>query len=395
MLAALWKSVQSQQIKRLNVLKQMLQHFHSTQIPDDVRQAGYRAAHGLTGALGIFGLRTGSDMAREIQELLADEAAISSTVSTAVRDRLAGLIQQLEAAINHAIQDSAPVPQDSELPLLVLVDPQLHLTSALVSALWERGLAVKILPNFKAFQNLAGILQQVQEKPPADKLSAQETFPDVALLDFSLQAADSAQLQWLSALADKIPSLMLVVCSSDGSLSNRIKASQLGSYPFLYNPNITAVVEGVTLLRSNLKKHTCKILMVDDDPQVLAALRSRLESHGFEIVTLSKTVDFWNTLQTAAPDLLLLDILMPEVSGIELCQAVRQAPSWSHLPIVFFTAQSDTHIQQSAFRAGANDLVEKSSPHSELLSHLYSQIRRSHLQQAISAIANSTSTLSL
>ncbi len=386
MLATLWTSVQFQQIERLDLLKEMLQRFQSGQTDDALRQAGYRAAHGLTGALGVFGMRSGSHTAREVQELLAGKAVVSAEMC----DRLIPLIESLDRDINHAIQDSEPVRKECELPLVVLIDPQLDLTSVLVKALWEKGLAVKISPDIKALQRLANILQCVQSQPPADTSSAKRTFPDVVLLDFSLSEASSDQIKMLSALTRPIPDLMLMICSSDGSLANRIKAAQLGDYPFLYTPKVAAVVEGIVLLRSHVQKHAHKILIVDDDAQALSALQLRMEGQGFEVVTLNDPLNFWDTLQTTAPDLLLLDILMPEFSGIELCQAVRQSPAWNHLPIVFFTAYSDRHLQQSAFRVGANDFVEKSLPHSELQSHLRDHIRRSHLQQAIAAIAHST-----
>ena len=122
---------------------------------------------------------------------------------------------------------------------------------------------------------------------------------------------------------------------------------------------------------------------MDDDPQILQALQTRLEQEGYQIVTLNKPVEFWKTLQTEAPDLLLLDISMPDFNGIELCQTVRQAPAWSHLPIVFFTSHTDAHSQQVALRAGADNLIEKSTSDSQLLAQLNHQTKWSHLQQII------------
>ncbi|MEL6902799.1 MAG: response regulator, partial [Cyanobacteria bacterium J06606_4] len=187
-----------------------------------------------------------------------------------------------------------------------------------------------------------------------------------------------------------VPSLMAIVCSADGSLPSRVTALQLGNYPFLHNPDIGEIVNGIVQLRQSPQTPALKILVVDDDPEILAVLRTRLEPQGFQIATLNQPVAFWQTLQTVAPDLILLDISMPDFSGIELCKAVRQAPSWSHVPIVFFTSDADAQMQKRAFRAGADDLVEKSLPSSELLSHLYKQMKRSHLQQAIAAITHGT-----
>ncbi|MEM6598694.1 MAG: response regulator, partial [Cyanobacteria bacterium P01_C01_bin.69] len=202
----------------------------------------------------------------------------------------------------------------------------------------------------------------------------------------------------------------------DGSLGVRVKASRLGRYPFLHRPTAESVVKGIERLRVSFQDAAVssanalspsssksaasthwpirKILVVDDDANILSALRSRLEPQGFQLTTLSEPVAFWQTLKTTDPDLLLLDISMPKFSGIDLCQAVRQAPVWSHLPIVFFTSHVNSQLQRAAFSAGADDLIEKSSPDSVLLTHLYEQIRRSHFRQAIAAIAEATSASS-
>lgn len=130
------------------------------------------------------------------------------------------------------------------------------------------------------------------------------------------------------------------------------------------------------------------MLVVDDDPHILEALRTLLESKGFQIVTLNQSLDFWATLQTSSPDLLLLDIEMPKFNGFELCRAVRQAPVWNQLPIIFFTAHGDASTKTAALRAGANDFIEKSLADSDLITRLCYQLKQTQLQRAIAAIAN-------
>lgn len=389
-LATLWNSVKFRQTERINLLKSIFQPSQTGPIPDGRRQAAYQAAHSLTGVLGIFGLTTASDLAREIQELLKDKAPIK----TSEVHQLQTLIASLEERLNQAIQTSEALPETPHIPPVVLIDPRLALTSALVNMLWGKGITVKISPHFKALKKMLTISEDSKQESPAPSKAVIGAYPDVVLFEFSLEEASPAQLEQLSTLAHKMPSLIFLVCSADGTLTSRIKGAQLGNYPFLYNPDVAGVAKGIELLRSHAKRLTPKILVVDDDPQLLVALQARLELQGFHIVTLNKPTNFWQTLQEANPDLLLLDISMPEFSGIELCQAVRQAPFWNALPIVFFTSHADVQVQQAAFRAGADNLVEKSSPHSELLSHISEQIKRSRLQQAITAIAGSPPPIS-
>lgn len=383
-LATLWKSVKVHQVQRLSLLKKSLEQMKTSQLSYESRVSAYRATHSLIGVLGIFGFKAASELAIEVQDLLAGEEPIGLAAQT----RLESLINQVETHLNQGVELSNSASGTSSIPLLVLVDSQLKLTPKMVSALWQKGLTVKIAPHVEALQKLLSASGSIQsDAPKAPDLKG--ILPDVVLLDFSLQAVDSEALKQLSDLIWQVPSLMVLICSEDGSLATRAKAAQIGSYPFLCSPSAADVMVGIEILRSHNQQTSSKILAVDDDPKVLAALRAHLEPQGFEIVTLNEPLDFWRSLQEATPDLLLLDISMPRFNGLELCQIVRQAPNWNHLPIVFFTSHTDAGMHTAALRAGANDLVEKSSTHSELSTHLCDQIKRSYLQQAIAAIADS------
>ncbi|MGB3299848.1 MAG: response regulator [Phormidesmis sp.] len=384
-LATLWKSVKPNQRERLELLKQMLQQLEAstqdTQLLSETREAAYRAAHSLIGVLGIFGLKEASVLAQKIQDLLGGTSPIK-----AKQAQLRSHINALETQLNQTVQLSEGTSDTPNTPLLVLADPQLKLIPKLVSALWGKGLTVKVSPHLDALQKLlsAAVSAQANQAPEG----YQGVMPDIVLFSCSLQKdADSQQMKQLTALIHQVPSLMVLICSADGTLATRAKASQMGVCPFLFEPSVDGVVRGIEMLRSHPQQTSKKILAVDDDPEILAALRAQLEPQGFEITTLKEPLNFWQALQAASPDLLLLDISMPEFSGIDLCQIVRQAPAWNHLPIVFFTAHTDADTQQAAFRAGADDLVEKSLQGSSLLAHLFDQIKRSHLQQAINVIA--------
>ena len=399
-LSTLWKSVKSQQTARLETLQQAVEQLQAGSLSVELRQSAYRSAHSLTGVLGIFGSIKGSHTADQIQTLLQGDAVILA----ADKRRLKLMVETLEARLNDAMKYHQDIAVETlRMPLLVLVDPQLEIMPTLVSTLWKKGFTVKISQEIAALSTLLAAVNSTTGNSGATTDSAAEAItqkstetrershslemngaiPDVVLLNFSFDSAGAKSLDMLSALANQLPSLMILICSADGSLSSRVKASQLGDYPFFCQPNAASVIKTVELLRSHPPAKNQKILAVDDDPQILQALQTRLEQEGYQIVTLNKPVEFWKTLQTEAPDLLLLDISMPDFNGIELCQTVRQAPAWSHLPIVFFTSHTDAHSQQVALRAGADNLIEKSTSDSQLLAQLNHQIKRSHLQQII------------
>ncbi|MEM1307889.1 MAG: response regulator transcription factor [Cyanobacteria bacterium P01_H01_bin.153] len=384
-LAQLWQRVKSQHLKRLALLQKMLQALQHQKLTKDLRQQAAHAAHGLAGALGIFGFKTGSALAGSIEQILAGDRAMSPRC----QKQLAQLIHSLAAELNQAIAPSQPPQSGAVAPLLVIIDDHLSLLKEAAQTARNQGLAVQIAIDQAAFQALWPEVTAAYQTALLGDRSASGTppqTPDVIFLNVPLTQSHSADQRQLAQLINQLPSLLVMVCSPNGNLTSRVKAAQLGSQAFFQAAAATAVVDRILKVRSHRPAATNKIMVVDDDPQALEALQAVLEPAGFQLITLNQPRDFWATLQTASPDLLLLDIEMPRFNGLELCRAVRQAPLWNQLPIIFFTAHGDANTRAAALRAGANDLVEKSLPKTALVDRLFEQTNRMQLQHAIAEL---------
>jgi DNA-binding response OmpR family regulator len=119
-----------------------------------------------------------------------------------------------------------------------------------------------------------------------------------------------------------------------------------------------------------------KIMAVDDDPQILAAIETLLPPWGLKLTTLTEPLQFWTILAEFSPDLLILDLEMPHFSGIDLCQAIRNNPEWSSLPILFLTVHQEADIVHQAFSAGADDFVSKPRVEQELVTRVLNRLER-------------------
>jgi DNA-binding response OmpR family regulator len=102
---------------------------------------------------------------------------------------------------------------------------------------------------------------------------------------------------------------------------------------------------------------------------------------GLEVVTLTEPQRFWEVLITTSPNLVVLDLEMPLVSGLELCQVVRQDSQWGDLPILVVTAHTDAESLQEAFAAGADDFITKPVLGPELVTRVLSRIERTRIRQ--------------
>ncbi|WP_353928978.1 response regulator [Okeanomitos corallinicola TIOX110] len=119
-----------------------------------------------------------------------------------------------------------------------------------------------------------------------------------------------------------------------------------------------------------------KILVVDDDPQILELLVALLTPWGLEIIAISDPLEFLSTWQKINPDMLILDIEMPDKNGIELCQIVRNDPQGIQLPILFLTVHNDADTVNKIFSIGADDFVSKPIIGAELVNRIFNRLER-------------------
>lgn len=119
-----------------------------------------------------------------------------------------------------------------------------------------------------------------------------------------------------------------------------------------------------------------KILVIDDEPDIVEFLSYNLRKEGYNIYTALNGKEGINTIQKVTPHLVLLDIMMPEMDGIETCEKIRENPENDNMLIVFLTARSEDYSQIAGFTAGADDYITKPVKPKVLVSRLNAILRR-------------------
>jgi two-component system KDP operon response regulator KdpE len=115
------------------------------------------------------------------------------------------------------------------------------------------------------------------------------------------------------------------------------------------------------------------ILVVDDEPQILRVMRASLPIRGYEVITASSGEDALDQLSKQVPDLVILDLVMPETSGLEVCRRVRE---FSSVPIIVLSAKGSESDKVTALDLGADDYVTKPFGMDELLARVRAVLRR-------------------
>lgn len=133
-----------------------------------------------------------------------------------------------------------------------------------------------------------------------------------------------------------------------------------------------------------------RIVTADDDPQLLRLVARNLEFEGYEVLTASDGASALEQIERSAPDLVLLDVMMPRMDGFTVCQRVRE---FSSVPIIIVTARGQDQDKVKGLDLGADDYLTKPFSVEELLARVRAALRRSQLPNNLAAGRATTATI--
>lgn len=368
MLAQIWEQSQVRIVERISHLEQVLNT--SDRLDSPTRGLICQEAHKLVGSLGAFGLDDGCLIAREL-ETLAQSGSYDTTT-----ERCKQLVEQLLQIVNSATHRIAitqdryshpPLPfpelQEAGRHRLLIVDDDQELTDLLVAEAATRDIQVSIAATTQAAHN---ILRQMPI--------------DLILLDLALGQSPEAGLAFMTYLTREFPHLPIVVFTASNTLNQRLAVVQLNAKGFLQKPRLPSQVldEIIPLLHQN-QSLDAKVLALDDDPAILSVLQGDLSQWGIKVIGVCEPQNFWKILEETKPDLLLLDVQMHDINGIQICQTIRNDLKWSWLPVIFLTSCTDAETIHQIFAAGADDFCQKPIVTPELINRILNRLDRHRL----------------
>lgn len=322
-------------------------------------------AHKLVGSMGMFGLLEASQRARDLEQLMRTPALAPDQIEQAIQwvEFLKQAIAQAQVTLPPKLQPLPNQQTDSNSSAQVLiVDDDLWLADCLrIEAIaWQ--LQVEIATDLTVAR------QMIAQNPP-----------NMILLDLGFPGEESG-LTLMHELKQRSPEIPVVIFTAKEDLRARVEAARLGVSAFLQKPlpahEILKTVTNV-LNRKSDSPQKDRLLIVDDDPEFLNALSQRLAVQGLQVTTTAKPQEFWQVLSACNPNMLILDMEMPEFNGVELCQVVRADPKWQYLKVLFLSAHTETDVIAQAYAAGADDYISKTSPVNDLIARILYRVGHS------------------
>lgn len=405
-IAAIWERHQPRVKEQLVILKQATQGIIKQRITPELLNTARQEAHSLAGCLGTFGISNGSVIARQIEQLLQANI-LQANRNFNVRDvsSLTNLVEQLQQEVNSRITpsqtpvgDSSSADSSSADSSSIDISPSdnYQFESYQVLVLERKNQIMQIFQTLKSKKKSEKSKEEKvelgKEKLELEKQiipihatdlenarrGLYECHPHVVIVETDI-CSDLAELcRFLGECDARKPAVPIIIIGDKSETESTLHCLRNGRHRILERVavneiNISAALREMLQVTDSAE---AKVLIVDDDASLGATVKALLQPWGLNATVLTKVSHFWETLESVAPDLLILDVEMPEKNGITICQEVRNHPYWSELPIVFLTVHNDAETVNQVFSVGADDFVCKPIIGPELVTRIINRLER-------------------
>lgn len=339
--------------------------------PDDLKTL-HRLVHSLTGSGATFGYAEISDAARVMESCLKEIQEQGKELTAACCERVDVYLQAVESialaerASGHSLikPESRVLSTEAENRLIYLVEDDPHQAQDLSLQIQNFGYVVRVFA-----------------EPATMKAAFQEEMPAAVIMDIMFPQGELAGTDTISELKCNChaPPPVIFVSSRD-DLPARLSAVRACSDGYFTKPvDVTALIDMLDRLTEHRVADAYRILIVDDDKALADHYALTLRQANMEVVTVNDPLEVLAQLQEFKPDLILMDVYMPECDGLELAAVLRQQPSHDSIPIVFLSTDVDAGLRMRALHLGADDFLYKPILPSQLVATVSSRAQRARV----------------
>lgn len=353
--------------QRMEALQTVFQQVRDHPEQRRVIQELHRLIHNLAGSAGTFGYAQLSEQARLLEHQLITWLQSSIALTDQFYDSL--LIQMTELvqeSMTKEVQRPAitwplesPVPADNRLVCIIEDDELMaeEVQAQLAIYGWQSCI----------FNNLDQARQEL------DKLT-----PAALMVDIMLPEGISAGTDFIQQLHRQQGfQTPVIIISSRWDWESRLGAARAGARAYMTKPiDFSLLIEQLDSLTRRNEGSPFQVLIVEDNNLLAEHYAAVLQSAGMVAVTLEQPTLILEKLESFTPELVLLDLYMPECSGIEVARVIRQDNKFIDLPIVFLSTESGRQLQHVAMQAGADDFLQKPIKDKDLIAAVRQRCER-------------------
>jgi diguanylate cyclase (GGDEF)-like protein len=346
----------------------------------DALDAAISIAHRLRGTAGSYGFTGVSSAFGRIEESL--RGATTSGDGALQDDPKGALWHDVDAALAEARDGVVSTPRRLDMGALAGSPP-------------GRVLVVDDDPDFLRLVGTIATRSAIDVIPATtvdEALAIASVLPiDGAIVDVDLGGQPSFALVRQLRFLPRREQLPVAFVSADSSLQTRAAAAHAGAIRFLSKPvELDSVLDLAGELVSLSRRNRPRVLVVDDDEDFADHVVALLGAASIDTKSVRDADSALESMDTFRPDLVLADIFLPKITGLDLCRTIRLTPRWDEVPIVLATGRGDRETLVSAFAAGCDDYLTKPVLPEELLTRVRVRLDRAHLMRRASEIDPTT-----
>ncbi len=317
--------------------------------------------HRLAGAAGTFGFAKLGERARQLEQR-ADRWLDSAKPGSRAAEAFARAVLQLAGEIPGQERDgAAELPEHHEEPApgcrIYLMKADAVAGASMAVTLRNFGYLVSQWPNFAALQAAV-----------ADEL------PDALIVSVQQDSDFDALAALQQGLEQPLP---LLVIHDRADFASQLAAVRAGAQGFFVRPlDITQLENSLERCLDRQQGEPFRVLIVDDDAELAARYNLVLRNAQMQVQILTEPTRVLETMRSFNPEVLLLDVNMPDCSGPELAQMIRLHDEWLRVTIIYLSAETDTHRQMAALLKAGDDFITKPISDTALVAAVYSHAQR-------------------
>lgn len=341
---------------------------------EDGLQTLHRTVHSLTGSGKTFGFAEISVVAHDLEGFLKGIMKLKTPANEQQCAQVQKKIEELRQAASHA----SPIRREISTPArtvamaagfrglrqIFVVEDDAEVAQELALQLHHFGYDVRVFNRLDEF-----------------RLTMKQAPDVIVLMDLEFHEDRLAGIMAMKEVQqESVVPVPVIFISAYDDLASRLGAVRAGSCAYFTKPvNPGELIDELDALTTSQPQQPFRVLIVDDDAAMLAYHSAVLEQAGMLVSAVNNPMETVEALLEFDPDLILMDMYMPECSGIELAQVIRQLGGFVGIPIVYLSAEKDFDIQLAAISHGGDDFLVKSIEPKHLISTVSSRIQRTRL----------------
>lgn len=341
-------------------------------------QVMYRKAHGLIGPSQTFGFLALGRVASALEQALKPLQQKNSSMSEQQQDQIHQQIQELSRLAVGLEQD---LTQNITRMLRGIIYPSSEVSCQIFVVDDDQESAQELALQLSYYEYEVKVFDRLEEFCTAIKKEPHA----IVLMNIEFSEDALAGIRVMKEIQQEMDeSARVMFISSNDDLDLRLEAVRAGGAAYLTKPiNSSELINQLDSFAAPQPQEPFRVLIIDDSATVLAYYATVLELAGMVVETVEKLDTVMKTLLAFNPDVILIDVYMPECSGIELAKVIRQIDGLLSVPIVYLSSENDFNTQQEAMCLAGDDFLVKPVDTKRLISAVTMRVRRARLLRGL------------